>query len=161
MNPGLMGWPEELEPAFRDVLKRRGWSDLGHFFEGAVICIAQALSPNPERPPFYADFPFRLEGDELVPDSAFASWEARFPVYVAELCRENLLQLRGLRFDSGTEDQYPHIPATSRELSRVLTGLGVPHIFEEYNGDHRNRLWGRTGRLYTEVLPWFSLLLEP
>ena len=46
-----------------------------------------------------------------------------------------------------------------RAFSKRLTELGVPHIFEEYNGDHRNRLWGETGRLYTEVLPWFSLLL--
>ena len=70
------------------------------------------------------------------------------------------LRLRGLRFDSETEDEFSHIPTTSRDLSRLLTDIGVPHVFEEYNGDHRNRLWGRTGRINTEVLPWFSLLLE-
>ena len=164
MNPALLGWAGDLSlgnPAFRTVLDRRGWDDFEHFYEAALVCVAQAFSPNPERGPFYVDFPFKVEGGELVPDGdAFASWEARMPIHIAELYRENLLQLRGLRFDSGTEDEFTHIPVTSRQLSRVLTELEVPHIFEEYNGDHRNRMWGRTGRLYTEVLPWFSLLLE-
>ena len=26
------------------------------------------------------------------------------------------------------------------------------HTFEMYNGDHRNRLWGRTGRLYKSMV---------
>ena len=49
--------------------------------------------------------------------------------------------------------------ATNRELSERLTQLDVPHVFEEYNGDHGNRLWGEEGRMSTEVLPWFSRLL--
>jgi hypothetical protein len=43
----------------------------------------------------------------------------------------------------------------------VLTEHGIDHTFEMYNGDHRNRLWGREGRLYTELLPFFSDRLEP
>ncbi|MEM7281736.1 MAG: hypothetical protein AAF438_08920, partial [Pseudomonadota bacterium] len=53
-----------------------------------------------------------------------------------------------------------HIPITSRVFSKRLTELGINHVFEKYNSDHRNRLWGRQGRLYNEVLPWFSLLLK-
>lgn len=41
----------------------------------------------------------------------------------------------------------------------MLSEHGIDHTFEMYNGDHRNRLWGREGRLYTEVLPYFSDLL--
>jgi enterochelin esterase-like enzyme len=57
------------------------------------------------------------------------------------------------------EDEYRFIPVNSRALSLALTNNGVDHIFEEYNGDHRNRLWGRNGRLYREVMPylWQSL----
>jgi hypothetical protein len=33
-------------------------------------------------------------------------------------------------------------------------------VFEEYNGDHRNRMMGRTGRLANEVLPYFWMLLD-
>ncbi len=74
--------------------------------------------------------------------------------------KANLPKLRGIRFDTAWEDEFPHIPITTHALSRKLTDLGVQHTFEEYNGDHRNRMWGRTGRLYTEVLPYFWLLLD-
>ena len=33
-------------------------------------------------------------------------------------------------------------------------------VFEEYNGDHRNRMWGRSGRLAVEILPYFWMLLD-
>ena len=165
MNPAVMGWAADLStenPAFRSVLGHADYSTMDRFYEPALICLAQAFSPNPDRPPFYVDLPYKVEGDALVPDEpAFSQWEARFPAGMAEKYQDNLKQLAGLRFDSGYEDQFTHIPITSRELSQRLTELEVPHVFEEYNGDHRNRLWGRTGRLYTEILPWFSLLLEP
>ena len=62
-------------------------------------------------------------------------------------------------FDAGYADQYTHIPPTSRELSEALSDKGVDHTFELYNGDHRNRLWGESGRLYSEVLPYLSRAL--
>ena len=46
------------------------------------------------------------------------------------------MKLRGLRFDSGYEDEFQFIPPNARALSSVLTNLGIPHKFEEYNGDH-------------------------
>jgi S-formylglutathione hydrolase FrmB len=163
MNPALLGWAADVStenPAFRSVLDHSDYSTMDEFYEPALITVAQAFSPNPERAPFFADLPFKVEGDSLVPDEpAFSKWEARFPANMAEQYKDNLKQLAGLRFDSGYEDQFTHIPIASREFSQRLTELEVPHIFEEYNGDHRNRLWGRTGRLYTEILPWFSLLL--
>ena len=166
MNPSTLGWGGDLgpdNPAFRTVLERSGWEELESFYERGVIAISQAYSPNPAEPPFLVDFPFRVDDrGELVPaEPAHSKWEEHFPIYIADRYRDNLLSLHGLRFDSGYDDEFTHIPVTARELSRVLTELEVPHVFEEYNGDHRNRMWGRTGRLYTEVLPWFSLLLEP
>ena len=164
MNPAVMGWAADLStenPAFRTVLDHADYSTMDRFYEPALICLAQAFSPNPDRPPFFVDLPYKVEGDDIVPDEpAFSRWEARFPAGMAGKYQDNLKRLAGLRFDSGYEDQFTHIPITSRELSKRLTELEVPHVFEEYNGDHRNRLWGRTGRLYTEILPWFSLLLE-
>lgn len=70
------------------------------------------------------------------------------------------MKLKGLRFGSGYDDEYRFIPINSRALSLVLTSHGINHVFEEYNGDHRNRMWGRTGRFSTEVLPYFETLLE-
>ncbi|MCH9650328.1 MAG: hypothetical protein K0U98_18995 [Deltaproteobacteria bacterium] len=165
MNSATLDWGNDLSrdnPAFRSVLERQKWEDLKGFYEVGIIAVGQAFSPNPERPPFYVDFPFQVgDGGELVPSQpGHQRWEEHFPIHLVERYRDNLLSLRGLRFDTCNDDEFTHIPPTSRSLSRRLTELEVPHIFEEYNGDHRNRMWGRTGRLYTEVLTWFSLLLE-
>jgi len=166
MNPATLGWGADVShenPAFGTVLERGGWNELKGFYEYGVIAIAQAFSPNPQKPPFFVDFPFRPDaGGTMIPaEPAHSQWEEHFPLVIAHRYRDHLLRLRGLRFDTGNDDEYTHIPPTTREFSRLLTDLEVPHVFEEYNGDHRNRLWGRTGRLYTEVLPWFSLLLDP
>jgi len=165
MSSAALGWGGDFapdNPAFREALELRSWQDVDGFWDAGLVCAAQAFSPNPERPPFFVDWPFRVgEDGSLVPNEpAWSSWVAHQPVAQAARYRENLLKLRGLRLDAGDRDQFTHIPVTSRELSRVLEELEVPHVFEEYNGDHRNRLWGRTGRFSTEILPWFSMLLD-
>ena len=45
-------------------------------------------------------------------------------------------------------------------MSAFFGAMTTPSPAKEYNGDHRNRMWGRTGRLATEVLPYFWLLLD-
>jgi S-formylglutathione hydrolase FrmB len=166
MNPAIMGWAKDLtldNPAFAFALAAKTPDDLmkGGVYSIATLTVAQAFSPNPNRAPFYADFPFENSNGKLRPiEPAFSRWEENFPVKMVQKYRTNLLKLRGLRFDSGYEDEYLFIPANSRALSAELTGNGIEHIFEEYNGDHRNRLHGRTGRIHTEVMPYFWLLLE-
>jgi enterochelin esterase-like enzyme len=166
MNPAIVGWSKDLtldNPAFSNVLSAKSLDELipKGIYSAGVVTLAQAFSPNPNRPPFYSDFPFTNVNGKLQPfEPAFSRWEENFPVKMVQKYRANLMKLRGLRFDSGYEDEYLFIPANSRALSAELTGNGIEHIFEEYNGDHRNRLHGRTGRFYTEVLPYFWLLLE-
>ncbi len=79
---------------------------------------------------------------------------------MAEKYKENLLKLKGIKFDCGDQEELKLIEINSRLLSKKLTELGVPHQFEQYNGDHRNRLWGLTGRIYNEVLPFVFDNLE-
>ena len=166
LNPGIIGWSKDLtleNPAFSNVLTAKSLDELlaKGVYSVAVVTLAQAFSPNPQRPPFYADFPFAEVNGKLQPsEPAFSRWEENFPVNMVKKYRANLSKLRGLRFDSGYEDEYLFIPANSRALSAELTGNGIEHIFEEYNGDHRNRLHGRNGRIYTEVMPYFWFLLE-
>jgi S-formylglutathione hydrolase FrmB len=166
MNPALLGWGGDMcieNPAFASVQKMTTREQVlaGGVYPAAIVCVAQAFSPNPERPPFHVDFPFALVDGKLQPaEPAFSRWEANMPVHMVTRYRGNLQKLRGLRFDSGWDDEYSHIVLQSRELSRTLTSQGIEHIFEEYNGDHRNRLRGRTGRLYLAVLPYFGLLLD-
>ncbi len=83
------------------------------------------------------------------------------PVYMVKRYQDNLRSLRGLRLDTAWGDEYTHIPLTTRALSHELIKLGVDHVFEEYNGNHRNRRWGRSGRIYGALLPYFWFLLAP
>ena len=133
----------------------------GNIYHGGIITVAQAFSPNPENPPFYVDLPFAsVDGRMLPREPAYSAWQAHFPVNMARRHADRLQRLRGLRFDTGDEDEYTHIPITCREFSNVLTSLGVDHVFETYNGDHRNRLWGPEGRMATAVIPFFSRMLD-
>jgi S-formylglutathione hydrolase FrmB len=166
MNPAVLGWGGDLtieNPAFASVLKMKTREEAlkDGIYPLGIIVIGQAFSPNTYKPPFFVDFPFEtIEGKLQPAEPAFSKWQENFPVNMVEKFRTNLSKLRGLRFDSGYEDEFTHIPPTSRALSSTLTKFGIEHVFEEYNGDHRNRLWGRTGRIATEVLPYFWLLLD-
>ncbi|HJR05722.1 MAG TPA: alpha/beta hydrolase-fold protein [Pyrinomonadaceae bacterium] len=166
MNPAVLGWGNDVSlenPAFVALFKM---TTLEEVFQGGIysvggLCVAQAFSPNPQRAPFYADMPYKLvDGKPQPNEPAYTKWTENMPLNMAAQYKANLLKLRGLRFDTGWEDEFTHIPPTTRAFARKLTELGVEHIFEEYNGDHRNRMWGRKGRLYTEVLPYFWLLLD-
>lgn len=168
LNPAVLGWGRDLSienPAFAFVLKEniKTQEDAlkGGLYPLAVIVVAQAFSPNPARPPLYVEFPFALVDGKLRPsEPAFSKWQENFPTNMIEKYEANLSRLRGLRFDSGYEDEFTHIPPSARAFSSALTARGIEHVFEEYNGDHRNRLWGRTGRLATELLPYFWNLLD-
>ena len=167
MSPGVLGWASDFSmenPAFASVLKMKSHDAVSKspdLYPAAIICVAQAFSPNPRRRPFFVDFPFEIVKGKLQPAMpGFSKWEENFPLNMVGRYKANLLKLRGLRFDSGHFHRFTHIVITSRALSAALTKLGVPHIFEEYNGDHFNRIWGSTGRLYTEVLPYIWRLLE-
>lgn len=120
-----------------------------------MLTVAQAFSPNPSNSPFYADKPFKMQGNKVVPNlNAYNKWLENDVVKMAEKYKENLLKLRAIKFDSGFDDEFQFIPINSRLFSKKLTALNIPHQFEEYNGDHRNRLWGLKGRIYNDVLPF-------
>jgi S-formylglutathione hydrolase FrmB len=166
MNPALLGWAADVSldnPAFALLLAAKTNDDLfrGGMYAVGGMCLAQAFSPNPQRPPFFADLPFKIVDGKLRPDEpAYSKWSANMPLNMATDNKQNLLKLRGLRFDTAWDDEFTHIPITARAFARKLDELGIKFSFEEYNGDHRNRMWGRSGRLYTEVLPYFSAMLE-
>ena len=168
INPALLGWAGELtmeNPAFAFLIKNPGGGPedvmKGGFYALGIVIVAQAFSPNPARAPLFIDLPFTVvDGKPQPAEPGFSGWNDNMPVNMVEKYTANLRKLRGLRFDSGYEDEFTHIPPTARALSAKLTAQGIDHVFEEYNGDHRNRMWGRTGRMATEILPYFWLLLD-
>lgn len=165
LNPAIMDWAGDLSinsSGFRRVLTAKSfdelgqWAQNGDFYPAATVTVAQAFSPNPDKPPFFCDFPFELHEGRMRPsEPGYSKWQARSAIKMVKDYRANLLKLKGYRFDSGYEDEFLFIPPVSRDFSRELTNNGIPHIFEEYNGDHRNRLPGKNGRWITEVFPFF------
>lgn len=127
----------------------------------AYVAIAAALSPHPGKGPFQADFPFRLEGDELVRNpEVWSQWTSQFPADSMEDFEGGFRKLTAIAFDVGSHDQFSHIPAGSRLLSERLTERGISHRFEVYDAGH----WDGVGqRLNEEILPFFSnaLKVEP
>ncbi|QQS40511.1 MAG: esterase family protein [Acidobacteriota bacterium] len=168
MNPAVMDWGGDLTiatPSFANVVKAKTREELmstGNLYDVGLVTVGQAFSPNPDNPPFYCDLPFRLEEGKMVPNEpAFTKWAERSPIKMVREFRSNLRKLEGLKFDSGYDDEFRFIPVNARRLSSELTNNGIGHFFEEYNGDHRNRVWGRHGRLFTEVMPFVWARIEP
>lgn len=164
MNSALLDFAGDLLPqnkAFERAIDARP-ADMNprvDFYVPSFWCVAQAFSPEPNSPPFYAELPYQLVDGVLVPSPAHERWRKHMLLHQVEAHRDNLLALAAIRFDSGRRDQYSHIPPTNLALSVKLDELGVPHVFEDYNGDHRDQLWGEGGRIANEVLPFFSRTL--
>jgi len=134
-----------------DDLKSDGFSQL-------FVAIYQAHLPNPGKPPLYADLPARKVDGRLIIDTTLTrklvdsfALDHQVPRYA-----DNLRTLRGLKFDWGRNDPNPDHVISAQALSRLLTEYGVPHEAEEYVGGWGDRTWGETGRVRTDLLPFFA-----
>lgn len=153
------GWRRTLKLESREALEnllKQG--DLESFYSAAQIALAAAFSPNPKRPPFFADFPWRMENGQLLRNEpAFTKWQNHFPINMVERYRKNLTKLRGLQIEYGVNDQFSHIRVATPLFSQMLTKHHVQHILRAHDGDHGNQVAENMRRL---VLPFFSQTLQ-
>ncbi|HEY0802246.1 MAG TPA: alpha/beta hydrolase-fold protein, partial [Steroidobacteraceae bacterium] len=128
------------------------------FIAKGSVAVAAAFSPNPERPPFFGDFPIEQRGDTLVAaERPKAAWVANLPVPMLGQYRSNLARLRGIGFDVGKQDFNPDLIVQAHDLDAALTVNGIRHEFEEYMGTHSDKI---AERVESKVLPFFSRVLE-
>ncbi|MEJ2815112.1 MULTISPECIES: alpha/beta hydrolase-fold protein [unclassified Caulobacter] len=135
-----------------DDLKADGFSQL-------FVAIYQAHLPNPDKPPLYADLPARKGPDgRIAVDMALTAKLQNSFLLGQNLSRyaDNLKTLRGFKFDWGRNDPNPDHVVSNQAFSRALVEFGVPHEAEEYVGGWGDRTWGPTGRVYTDMLPFFA-----
>jgi len=119
-----------------------------------LIALAAAYSPNPDNPPFFVDFPFDVVDGEIKRiDSVWQKWVVHDPVVGVDSHQSNLRRLGAIRLDCGTSDW---LVDGNRVFSQALIDEGIPHVFEEYDGDHLNRV---EERIETAVLPFFARVL--
>jgi S-formylglutathione hydrolase FrmB len=161
MNGGFLSFDAELTPenpllkyfiqlnTIQELLATKNQALIG------LIGTCQAFSPNPARPPFFADKPFSIQDDKLVPNPvAYDKWLANNAVTMTETYKKNLKKLKAIKFDVSNKEDFKLLEVNNKLLAEKLTALKVPHEFEQYDGDHRNKLWGIQGRIYNEVLPF-------
>lgn len=129
------------------------------FLSLVFVAMSAAWSPDPGRPPFYADLLVEGSGDtRRVSEMRQALWSANMPLAMLDQYRSNLARLRAIAFDVGSQDEHSDIRAGARDFDAGLTRNGVAHRFEEYEGTHMSRIGER---LETRALPFFSRALSP
>ncbi len=115
----------------------------------ACVATSAAGSPDTTALPFYAQFPVDDSGEII--DSIWQKWSKNDPLTQLPYFKDNLLKLKAIQFDVGIYDSNDFINC-NRNYSAALTDLGIPHVFEEYEGDHTNKL---AKRIETKLLPFF------
>jgi S-formylglutathione hydrolase FrmB len=117
------------------------------FGPSVLLASAAAWSPNPKNPPLYLDLPVK---DGKVRPDIVAKWAANAPLEMIEQHVSNLRQYYAIAIDIGTADG---LLAANKQLHDSMTRLRIPHGYEEYDGDHTNKV---RERIETRVLPFFS-----
>ena len=111
------------------------------------LASAAAWSPNPKNPPLFLDLPVK---DGKVQPDVVAKWVANAPLEMVDHYASNLKKYYAIAVEIGTADG---LLAANRQLHDAMTRLRIPHAYEEYDGDHTNRVRERIER---NVLPFFS-----
>jgi S-formylglutathione hydrolase FrmB len=119
-------------------------------FANALSAQAAAWAPNPSKPPYF-DLPF--EDGELDPLVA-AKWLANAPLVMVDQYVPSLKRYGAIAIDVGNSDP---LGADNVQLDAALSRLGISHTFEQYDGDHGNRI---KERFASKLLPFFSRYLE-
>ncbi len=137
-----------IEPA-------RAMFEAGHPEALQVMALAAALAPDPQRPPFYGDLPYRAVDDTIVPaEPAHSRWLAHLPLARLEHEAAGLASLRGLRIQYGRHDELVHIPLSVPAFDQALTAHHVPHELSADDGGHMD--FARFGR---DAVPFFARTL--
>ena len=143
--------PRAYDMAAAEAIKTREQAEAAArtpgFAPSVNLAWAAAWSPNPSNPPLYLDLPVK---DGKVRPDIVAKWAANAPLEMLEQYASNLRKYYAVAIDIGTGDP---LLASNRQLHDALTRLRVPHAYEEYDGDHTNKVRERIER---NVLPFFS-----
>jgi S-formylglutathione hydrolase FrmB len=167
MNGGFLSFDAEFNtenPILKNFIQANTIQELlatQNVVSIGLLGASQAFSPNPDKPPFFADKPYMVQNGKLVPNPiAYDRWLASNAITMTDMYKKNLLKLKAIKFDVSNKEDFKLLELNNNLLSKKLTALKVPHQFEQYDGDHRNKLWGLQGRIYNDVLPFVFNNLE-
>lgn len=123
-----------------------------------TVAYGLAFAPAPQKPPFYFDYPYSTSNGKLVrDDTIWMRWNGGFggiPEKIAQY-QDNLLMLKDITVDYGTNDEFTWIPQGCIYFDQQLTAAGIPHEMAVHDGNHQSQL-GK--RVLEHMLPFFSEL---
>lgn len=136
-------------------------TDWNEFLPNAIVAMGRAFSPNLNKPPFYADFPYEYVNDSLIVNyEVLELWKKKSAMGMVDHHIEDLRKLNAIKLDWGRNDGFDHIPTTCLLFSKKLENLGINHFAEEYIGNHSNKLFTDDGRVMNDMLPFFNTYLK-
>jgi len=149
LTPNRNPQPEALAAA--EAIKTREQADEAArapgFGPSVSLASAAAWSPNPANPPLFLDLPVK---DGKVRPDIIAKWVANAPLEMVEQNAASLNKYYAVAVDIGTKDS---LLASNQRLHQAMTRLRISHYYEEYDGDHTNKVRERIER---NVLPFFA-----
>lgn len=152
MLPNLDATPNPQQAAKMESVKTVADLEKADFGIKAAFASAAAWSPDPGQGVFHLDLPVK---DGQPQPIVMAKWVANAPLAMIDQYISNIKQLKAVAFDAGDKDVS--IAANNKRLDGVLTSYGIAHTYEEYEGDHINRI---AERIEQKMLPFFTTNLS-
>lgn len=120
-----------------------------------ALALAAAFAPDPKRPDYFGDLPYRVEGGKVVPNEpTYSRWLAQLPEMRLDKEAAGLKTLNGFRVQYGDQDELHHIVASVPVFHQALLAHGVQHEFHHDHGGHMD-----TSRFGRDALPFFARTL--
>jgi enterochelin esterase-like enzyme len=164
LSPGAVALVKEFGPnsdSYKELTAIHTKGDLDKtYFPKVIVDMARTWSPNPSKPPFASEIPFRYDGNTLVVDDAvLKKWNQNLPLSMIDDHVDHLRKLRAIKLDWGRNDGS-RFPVQCMLFSQKLENLGIEHFAEEYIGTHTNKIWTEDGRVLNSLLPFFNTYLQ-
>lgn len=165
MSPSVLNWSTEFtldNPSFAIIDKAKTQDDVfADFYASVLTAMGRTYAPDINSTHFQARFPVVFKDGKREIDSAILDqWNKQFPIQIFDKDSDCLKQVSGVLIDCGTEDGYPHIPITCKELSEKIKARGISCNYELYEGDHSSGLGGTEGRIGKNMLEFFNKNLK-
>lgn len=164
ISPGALTIVREYGPnskTFKELSACNTIEEINKTYFGRVmLAFGRSWSPNPDKPPFYCDFPFEYYGDELiVHQEILQKWYDNMPLHMIDNYLKNLQKLNAIKMDWG-RNAGDRFTIQCNMFSQRLENVGIPHFAEEYIGTHVSDIYTKRGRIPQQVLPFFDEYLE-
>ena len=114
------------------------------FLTSAIYAFSGAWSPNLMNPPFMVDLPFDYPSGAII-ESTWARWLEHDPFTLLGTYGNELKSLDGLYFDAGLNDVF-QFNLAGDAFHQALEANGISHTYENYDGDHFDRMFARLER---------------